>query len=184
MTARPPYLPDLKLPLEASTARDETVRIRALQPDEPRVDTPSEYEEWGEFDVEFDESAHHRGMVEVLDAGSGRWQPVGDMSWHAEFHGPNLGSRAVSIGISLHPDARGRGVGTVAQSLLATALHRAGVVRVQASTDVANIAEQRALARAGFVREGIARAAQVRASGRHDLVLFSCLPGESTAPTR
>ena len=181
MPARPPYLPDVDLPLAARTPRGELVRIRALVPGEPRVDTPSEYEEWGEFDVEFDEDAHHRAMVEVHDGATGTWRPVGDMSWHAEFHGPNLGSRAVSIGISLHPSARGRGIGTVAQSLLARALHRAGVVRVQASTDVTNTAEHRALAQAGFVREGVARGAQVRASGRHDLVQFGCLPGEPTA---
>jgi RimJ/RimL family protein N-acetyltransferase len=108
------------------------------------------------------------------------WVAVGDMSWHSELHGPNLGSRAISIGVSLHADVRGRGIGTVAQSLLAGALHRAGVHRVQASTDVANMAEQRSLERAGFVREGVARGSQVRADGRHDLVLYSCLPGEPT----
>ena len=59
-----------------------------------------------------------------------------------------------------------------------SALHAGGVHRVQASTDVANIAEQRSLERAGFVREGVARGSQVRADGRHDLVLYSCLPGE------
>ena len=82
--------------------------------------------------------------------------------------------------MSLAVAARGRGIGTVAQSLLAVAAHRAGVHRVQASTDPTNIAEQHALAAAGFVREGVARGAQMRADGRHDLVLYGCLPGEPT----
>lgn len=40
-------------------------------------------------------------------------------------------------------------------------LHERGVHRVEAMTDVANVPEQRALARAGFKLEGIARGAQV-----------------------
>jgi RimJ/RimL family protein N-acetyltransferase len=180
VTAHPPFLPDLHLPLQAATRRAETVRIRPLAADDVRVQTASEYDDWGPFDIEFDDSAHGRAMIEILlgDGDGAAWWPVGDMSWHAEFHGPNLASRAISIGLALHVEARGRGIGTVAQSLLATALHRAGVHRVQASTDPANATEQRALANAGFVREGVARGAQVRADGRHDLVLYSCLPGE------
>ena len=49
------------------------------------------------------------------------------------------------------------------------------VHRVEASTDVENVAEQRALEKAGFVREGIQRGAQFRAGGRHDLVTYSRL---------
>jgi len=185
MAVEPP-LPEVVLPLHGPTTAGQQVRIRRLVGDEERPDTTSVYDEWGVFDIQFDEGSHDRAMVEVLaaDAPDGGWVPVGDMSWHSELHGPNLGSRAISIGVSLTPDARGRGIGTVAQSLLATALHRAGVHRVQASTDVQNIAERRSLARAGFVAEGVARGAQVRADGRHDLVLFSCLPGEPTCTVR
>jgi RimJ/RimL family protein N-acetyltransferase len=177
-----PYLPDLALPLHAATRYGELVRIRHLVPGEPRVDSASEYDDWGPFDLEFDDSEHGRAMIEVRAAEDpvGPWTPVGDMSWHSELHGPNLGSRALAIGLSLAVSARGRGIGTVAQSLLAIAAHRAGVHRVQASTDPTNIAEQHALAAAGFVREGIARGAQLRADGRHDLVLYGCLPGEPT----
>lgn len=182
MLARPPYLPDIELPRQARARSGDLVRIRPLAAGEERVEAPSPYDDWGPFDVEFDDSAHGRAMVEVAteDAAEPAWRPVGDMSWHAEFHGATLGSRAISIGISLSPAARGRGIGTVAQSLLAGALHAAGVHRVQASTDVANTIEQRSLERAGFVREGIARGAQVRADGRHDLVLYAALPGEPT----
>lgn len=181
MAVEPP-LPEVALPLHGQTASGQDVRIRRLLGDEPRPDTPSPYDDWGVFDIWFEEGWHDRAMVEALASGAPDpgWVAVGDMSWHSELHGPNLGSRAISIGVSLTPDSRGSGIGTVAQSLLATALHRAGVHRVQASTDVQNTAERRALARAGFVDEGVARAAQVRADGRHDLVLYSCLPGEPT----
>ena len=52
------------------------------------------------------------------------------------------------------------------------------VERVEASTDVENTGEQRALERAGFTREGILRHAQWRAGAWHDLVLYSKLRGE------
>ncbi|MDQ5852724.1 MAG: GNAT family N-acetyltransferase, partial [Chloroflexota bacterium] len=52
------------------------------------------------------------------------------------------------------------------------------VMRVEAATDVANTAEQRALEKAGFTREGIVRKAQWRAGEWHDLVLYSKLRGE------
>jgi RimJ/RimL family protein N-acetyltransferase len=179
MAVEPP-LPRVTLPVQATTPAGDLVRLRELVDGELRPDSSSEYDDWGVFDIHFEEDAHDRALVEIRPLGGSdeAWIPVGDMSWHSELHGPNLGSRAISIGLSLHADVRGRGIGAVAQSLLASALHRGGVHRVQASTDVANIAEQRSLERAGFVREGVARGAQVRADGRHDLVQYSCLPGE------
>ena len=39
-------------------------------------------------------------------------EPVGDLSWHPEGYGANAGSVAFNIGISLVPEARGRGIGT------------------------------------------------------------------------
>lgn len=184
MPTGPPYLPKVTLPAQAATGHGELVRLRQLVAREPRVDTSSEFDEWGPFDLDFDEEDHGRAMIEVRPTGdpSASWTPVGDMSWHAELHGPTLACRAVTIGVGLAPAERGRGIGTVAQSLLAAALHRAGVHRVQAWTDPANGAELRALDRAGFVREGVARQAQMRADGRHDLILCSCLPGEPTVP--
>ena len=179
MAVEPP-LPSVALPVQATTPSGDLVRIRRFVDTEPRPDSSSEYDDWGAFDIHFDEDWHDRAMVDIRPTGGAdeAWVPVGDMSWHSELHGPNLGSRAISIGVSLHADVRNRGIGAVAQSLLASALHRGGVHRVQASTDVANIAEQRSLERSGFFREGVARGAQVRADGRHDLVAYSCLPGE------
>lgn len=51
-----------------------------------------------------------------------------------------------------------------------TSLHR-----VEASTDVDNLAEQRSLEKAGFTREGVNRQAQFRGGTYHDLVLFARL---------
>jgi RimJ/RimL family protein N-acetyltransferase len=49
------------------------------------------------------------------------------------------------------------------------------VHRVQASTDVGNTAEQRALERAGFLREGVIRGAQWRLGSWRDLVSYARL---------
>lgn len=64
----------------------------------------------------------------------------------------------LEIGILLLPDHRGRGYGTIAQRLLADYLFATTTAhRLEATTEVDNIAEQRALERAGFVREGLLR---------------------------
>jgi len=104
---------------------------------------------------------------------------VGSVSWHEVHYGPNPESAAWNIGIDLVPEARGQGLGSEAQRLLAQHLFATTAVnRVEASTDVENAAEQGALARAGFTREGVLRGAQFRASRWHDIVVWSVLRGE------
>ncbi len=102
--------------------------------------------------------------------------PIGTVGWHQVVNGPVPSSIAWNIGITLVPEARGRGYGTEAQRLVAAYLFETtGVNRVEASTDVENVAEQRSLEKAGFRREGIMRGAQFRAGAYHDLVLYSRL---------
>ncbi len=104
---------------------------------------------------------------------------AGDVGWHPAHYGIPPWSTAFDIGISLAPEFRGRGIGGPAQRLLATYLFdHTTANRVQASTDVANVAEQRALEKAGFTREGVLRGAQWRGGGWHDLVSYSLLRGE------
>lgn len=99
---------------------------------------------------------------------------IGAVSWHAVGYGPNAESGAWNIGIALIPEARFQGIGAEAQRQLAAYLFEStGVNRIEAQTDVDNIAEQRALEKAGFRREGIARGAQFRAGAFHDLVVYS-----------
>lgn len=103
-------------------------------------------------------------------------RPIGTVSWRAVPYGPNDRSRAWNIGISLVSGARGQGLGAEAQRLLASHLFATtDANRVEASTDIENVAEQRALARAGFAREGVNRGAQWRAGSHHDLVIFARL---------
>jgi RimJ/RimL family protein N-acetyltransferase len=106
---------------------------------------------------------------------------VGDVSYHAVKHGPGQGSRAYNIGITLLPEHRGCGLGAEAQRLLAEYLFaNTRVERIEAGTDVENLAEQGALEKAGFTREGVLRSAQFRDGEFHDMVLYSRLRGEKT----
>jgi RimJ/RimL family protein N-acetyltransferase len=112
------------------------------------------------------------GILLICRAG----EPVGGIQWHPVMYGPNRGSQALNIGISIAPQARGKGVGTAAQRLIWEWLFRHTLVnRVEASTDVENIAEQRALEKAGFTREGVLRGSQFRRGEWRDLVLYSRL---------
>jgi RimJ/RimL family protein N-acetyltransferase len=99
---------------------------------------------------------------------------IGDVGWHPVSYGPGDASRALNIGVSLIPEARGHGHGSEAQRLLAELLFRLfDVERIEAMTDIENLPEQRSLEKAGFTREGIMRRAQYRAGTHHDLVSYS-----------
>ena len=101
---------------------------------------------------------------------------AGDVGWRWQQWGPNAGSRGPMIGIWLRPEHRGAGLGTWAQTELALLFFRHTTVhRVEASTDVENVAEQRALERAGFRREGTLRGAQWRAGAYRDCHLYARL---------
>jgi len=115
-----------------------------------------------------------RGAMIVELAADGT--PIGSVSWHSVRYGPNPESTVLNIGINLVPDARGHGYGGEAQRLLAEFLFATTAVnRVEAMTDVENVAEQRALEKSGFVREGVLRGSQYRAGAWHDLVVYSVL---------
>jgi ribosomal-protein-alanine N-acetyltransferase len=80
---------------------------------------------------------------------------AGIVSWRSiQTGGPEGG--CLDIGALLFPEYRGRGLGTTAQRLLIEYLFATTLAnRLQAITDVENLAEQKALERAGFRREGV-----------------------------
>lgn len=160
-------------------------RLRAARPEEAGLleqwsRTPSSpFEDWSGPPPTGVESTARLAAPEgggdlvVTDADD---RPLGSVSWHPVLYGPTAGSTAFDIGISLQPFARGAGHGTRAQRLLAEYLFATTPVhRVQASTDVENVAEQRALERAGFRREGVLRGAQWRRGAYHDLLSYGRL---------
>jgi RimJ/RimL family protein N-acetyltransferase len=112
--------------------------------------------------------------VLMVDLGG---ETLGFVSW---FRVPT-GNTAycVEFGISLWPDARGNGHGSAAQLLLARYLFaHAPINRIQAVTEVENLAEQRALEKAGFVREGVMEGRTFRDGAWRDEVLYRMLRSE------
>jgi RimJ/RimL family protein N-acetyltransferase len=105
--------------------------------------------------------------------------PIGTVSWRTVRYGPNPESAAWNIGISLVPEARGKGFGTEAQRVLADhLLATTPIHRVEAMTDIDNEVEQRSLEKAGFAREGVLKGSQYRAGAWHDLVVFARVRGQ------
>ncbi|HET9732005.1 MAG TPA: GNAT family protein [Acidimicrobiales bacterium] len=78
------------------------------------------------------------------------------------------------IGIGLLPEYRNRGLGSAAQCLLADHIFWTTLAnRVEAGTDLENLVEQRALEKAGFQREGVARGAGYSEGRIRDGVIYA-----------
>jgi RimJ/RimL family protein N-acetyltransferase len=83
---------------------------------------------------------------------------------------------AWEIGIMLGPESRGQGAGTAAQRLLVEYLFDTTLVhRLCALTEVDNVAEQRALEKCGFRREGVLRRAAFRGGEWRDVAIYALL---------
>jgi RimJ/RimL family protein N-acetyltransferase len=100
---------------------------------------------------------------------------AGNVGWlKATYGSPNW--YGWNLGITLLPEYRGRGIGTAAQGLLVSYLFDTTTAeRLEAYTDVANLAEQRSLEKLGFTREGRLRSVQFRGGRWCDLYLYSVI---------
>src|SRR5215469_14480415 len=95
--------------------------------------------------------------------------------------GPN--SHSWNIGISLLAKARGKGYGTRAQRLLAEyLLAHTQLNRIVAETEVDNVAERRALEKAGFSYEGTLRGSCFRAGEWRDMASYSIVRSDVDLP--
>jgi RimJ/RimL family protein N-acetyltransferase len=104
-------------------------------------------------------------------------QILGFVSWRKRVTGRT--SFCWSMGIAMLPEARGQGYGTEAQRLLVRYLFaNSQVNRIEAGTNVNNLAEQRALEKVGFSREGVMRGAAFQGGRWHDGVVYSVLRAE------
>ena len=104
-------------------------------------------------------------------------EAIGFVSWMKMQTGQN--SHVFEFGISLWQDFRGRGHGTTAQLLLARYLFAHNPInRIQARTELDNVAEQRALEKAGFTREAVLREYYFRDGAWRDEVLYRMLRSE------
>ncbi|GAB3142338.1 GNAT family protein [Micromonospora sonneratiae] len=119
------------------------------------------------------------GGLLIVDAGTAR---SGLVSWRRIQ--ATRSSHYWNIGALLAPEARGKGYGSRAQRLLAEYLFAHTTVnRVEAGTEIGNVAEQRALEKAGFTREGVVRGAGFRDGRWHDGVLYSLVRSDLVSTT-
>ena len=165
-------------PASSRLTPDDVVLREATPDDTPLLDTFDDREVRTEHDYydEDDRADGHRGSSRwgsrVISDGSGR--VLGRVTFHQVAYGPNRRSMAWRIGVTVLPEHRGRGVGARAQRILADELFATtGAWRVEADTEVDNVAERRALLAAGFREEGVLRGARWRAGVRRDAVMFS-----------
>lgn len=101
-------------------------------------------------------------------------EPLGFVNWRRRQTTP--AASCWTMGIALLPQARGKGYGTEAHRLLARYLFAHSTFhRIEADTEVDNIAEQRALEKAGFSREGVMRGIGWRDGAWRDVVTYSLL---------
>lgn len=106
---------------------------------------------------------------------------LGFISWGRIPTGSNC--HCVEFGITLWPEERGKGHGTTAQLILARYLFaRSPINRIQAFTEFDNLAEQRSLEKAGFVREAVLKGLTFRAGEWRDEVLYRMLRAELPVP--
>ncbi|MCX4555490.1 GNAT family N-acetyltransferase [Streptomyces phaeochromogenes] len=122
--------------------------------------------QWAETGLITDDAGH---LIVELDG-----ETVGFVAWRKIV--ATRTSYYWNMGIALLRETRGKGVGTRAQRLLVEYLFaHTQVVRIEADTEVENIAEQRALEKAGFTREGVLRSVGFRDGRWRDGVLYSVL---------
>lgn len=164
--------PEFDLQLRPITASDQVVLAGGDSP----------FDDWGPRPPDTQPPGSDltgNGGLAVIDTACG--DLLGNVSWHWVHWGPNPESANPMIGIWLRRQARGRGVGTAAQrALVARFFQETSVNRIEAHTDVENIAEQRALEKIGFTKEGVIRGAQWRQGVFRDGNLYSILRSEWT----
>jgi len=118
----------------------------------------------------------------------GSAEPLGYVSWRRQPTART--SYCWNIGIGMLPKVRGLGYGTEAQRLLVDYLFaHTQVNRVEAVTESTNTAEQWALSKAGFTREGVLRGYAFRDGEWRDGVIYSVLredgkPGQEVPSLR
>jgi [ribosomal protein S5]-alanine N-acetyltransferase len=107
---------------------------------------------------------------------------IGIGGWKTAHRGGSPGV-CFEIGLALLPENRGQGLGTAAQRLLVDHLFRFTTAhRLEAGTDADNVAEQKALERIGFVREGVLRQVAFRDGAWRDCVIYALLRDDQQRP--
>ena len=90
-----------------------------------------------------------------------------------------LGDGVAEVGYWIAKEARGRGVATRALVLIVRwVFENDDIARFQLRAEPENVASQRVAEKAGFVREGVMRAALALKGERRDVVVYSVVRGD------
>ncbi|MBS0396785.1 MAG: GNAT family N-acetyltransferase, partial [Proteobacteria bacterium] len=134
--------------------------------------------------------ADTRAFLEFAQAEWARW-PAGPLLIECRASGALLGSTGLAFeaadrattGYVLARDAWGRGLASEALSAVVALAARLGVARLAAHCHVEHLASSRVLERAGFVLEGVERAAEVFPNlgrpGPQDVRRYACTPASA-----
>jgi len=137
--------------------------------------SPQVFRRRWEEDGFLDQDPHYLAVADSED------RPIGWVMWRQGVHGKQAG--VWEIGALLLPEHRGQGAGTAAQRLLVDHLFATtSAHRIWAGTQVENLAEQRALEKCGFQREGLLREAVFYNGNWRDGLLYGLLRHEFTSP--
>jgi RimJ/RimL family protein N-acetyltransferase len=100
---------------------------------------------------------------------------TGRFATNVDLRDLDWGNRTAEVGYMTAPWARGRGyAGEAVQSIARWLFERHGFRRLQLRAIASNIASQRVAEKAGFVREGVARAAL----DGEDMIIYSLVPSD------
>jgi RimJ/RimL family protein N-acetyltransferase len=138
---------------------------------------PSRYRQRFEHDGLLGSSPYYLAVVTVDDDAL-----VGWVNWRdTERPGPG----AWEIGVLIVPEMRGRGAGASSQRLLVEYLFSTtSAFRVWAATEVENIAEQKALERSGFSKEGRLRGTHFRDGQWRESYIYGIIRDDISGSSR
>jgi RimJ/RimL family protein N-acetyltransferase len=156
----------------------ETLEQHHAGPDEAGAHCWSGFRPAGHVQQRFDDRTllSDRGHLAVVDDAD---HLVADVGWSKVNNGPPPHGECRNLGIWVVAEHRGQSHGTEAQRLgAAYLLDHTTRERLEAGTESGNLAEQRALEKTGFAREGPLRRACLRSGELRDMVLYPKLRGE------
>jgi RimJ/RimL family protein N-acetyltransferase len=172
----------------------ENIRIRAMKSSdlERMYELMSSPESWGDFEpfsaqdwFSFEKHMRERGSnpasaaLFVMERNQDK--SIVGIIFHRESH-PILKNTEIGYAV-LDPESRGKGVASEAANLIVDYLFKNKTIqRIEAVTDVENVASQKVLEKCGFKREGTMRKARWVNGTFHDYYMYGILREEWRNP--
>lgn len=167
---------------------DDELRLRPFRP----TDAAALVDAFSEPDIRyyhFREYATEAEAMELIDTATQGWKTETFANWVICDHRDSMLGRAglhlsltdgwAEIAYWVLPAARGRNVAVRAAVALTAWAHGVGLHRIELQHSEHNDRSQRVAEKAGFVREGVRRGANLHEDGWHNMVVYSRLPDDA-----